>query len=189
VARELEAAGWPATRLGVEGALGEIEAAIRHVGDSALERHLEELRARKPDRPGRSIVHGDLHLLNLVVADGRVKAVIDWEMARVTHPEFDVARTKVILDSVPGMSSALLRPLVQAFGRRSGAAFVQAYASRTPLDADRLRWWEAAHCLRLVAMVRERRVTGRSSAGERVVALWVPLEERLRRRLLALMGA
>ena len=186
VTRELEDAGWPAARLGVDGVLVEIEAAIRHAEDAALEGHLERLRAEKPDSPGGSIVHGDLHALNLLVADGQVKAVVDWELARVTHPEFDVARTKVILDSVPGMSSNILRPLVQSFGRRSGSTFVQNYENRSPLNADRLRWWEAVHCLRLVALVREHRATGRSSVSKGVVAVWDPLEQRLANRLVEL---
>jgi len=188
VVDELESAGWSAARLGVDGVLREVDAAARHAEDAALEQQVDELRAEQPNRPGRSIVHGDLHALNLLVADGATKAVIDWELARVTHPEFDVARTKVILDCVPGMSSALLRPFVQWFGRRAGAQFVRSYSSLSPLDARLLRWWEAVHCLRLVAILRERRVTGVSSASEGVVAVWDPLEGRLAARLAELMG-
>ena len=88
----------------------------------------------------------------------------------------------MILDSVPGMSSALLRPLVQSLGRRAGQAFVRCYRAHRALDEARLHWWEAAHCLRLVAIVAERRATGISSASEGVVDVWDPLERRLAHR-------
>ena len=188
VARELESAGWPRERLGAPGVLTEIETAIGHTGDPGLPGWLKRLRSQRPGDTAACLIHGDLHALNILMEGQRVTAVLDWELARVTDAESDVARTKVILDTVPGMSSALLRPLVQAVGRRAGAAFLENYRQRRGLDEERIRWWEAAHCLRLVAMVAERRTTGRSSSSEGVVGIWDPLVRRLARRFEELMG-
>jgi aminoglycoside phosphotransferase (APT) family kinase protein len=44
-----------------------------------------------PPRTGLSIVHGDYRLSNLLVADGQVTGVLDWELAAVGEPLADVA--------------------------------------------------------------------------------------------------
>src|SRR5262249_44542216 len=49
----------------------------------------------------RVICHGDFHPQNILMAHGTVTGVIDWPIATVAEPAFDVASTRVILESVP----------------------------------------------------------------------------------------
>ncbi len=179
---ELEANQWTSDGLGAPGVLAEIDARL----GVALGRRFDRLRGQRLEPGPLTIVHGDMHGLNILMHDGEVQALLDWELARVTDAEFDVARTKVILDTVPGMSSRFLRPLVQSFGRRAGRAFVLSYSRQRELDEDRLRFWEAAHCLRLVAMVSP--VQGARAVNDNVADLWAPLRTRLLSRFDQLLG-
>jgi aminoglycoside phosphotransferase (APT) family kinase protein len=53
---------------------------------------LEWLRRNLPDAPPRpSLLHGDAAFSNLLVADGRVTAVVDWEAAHVGNPAEELA--------------------------------------------------------------------------------------------------
>jgi Phosphotransferase enzyme family len=61
------------------------------------------------DVAGRSVLHLDLHPLNVIVTPDRGPVVIDWTNAAAGDPAFDLARTLVTLGTaeIPG---ALVRP-------------------------------------------------------------------------------
>jgi aminoglycoside phosphotransferase (APT) family kinase protein len=40
---------------------------------------------------GPRLIHGDLHLYNVLAEDGRVTGIIDWEHAAGSEPDFDLA--------------------------------------------------------------------------------------------------
>ena len=48
------------------------------------------LEERMPEQIGSAIVHGDFRLGNLIVGDGRVRAVLDWELCTLGDPLADV---------------------------------------------------------------------------------------------------
>ena len=50
--------------------------------------------------PG-ALLHLDYHPMNVLVADGRVSAVLDWANARIGDPRADLARTASILRFAP----------------------------------------------------------------------------------------
>lgn len=54
-----------------------------------------------PARP--AWLHLDYHQLNVLVADGRVSAVLDWENVRLGDARADLARTLSILSVYPGL--------------------------------------------------------------------------------------
>lgn len=97
--------------------------------------------------------HGDLHGENVLVQDGEVTAVVDWELASVGPPEQDVARTHVLLATLPGVSS-IGRRLLGRSARRVTGQFLDAYEERRPLDRDVVDEWRVAHARRLIEVAR-----------------------------------
>jgi aminoglycoside phosphotransferase (APT) family kinase protein len=126
------------------------------------------------ERSSFVLCHGDLHARNLLVEDGQLVAVLDWEIARLAPRAFDVARSALLLRLMPGVGGRLLRQLVRLLGRRASRQFVDAYATPAPLDSASLARCEALHVLRLVALIRS---PGLATAGVR--ALWRPFERTL----------
>ena len=62
------------------------------IRDPLVEFSLNWLTQSVPDADSRPvIVHGDVGPGNFLVADGRVRALIDWELVRVGHPLEDLA--------------------------------------------------------------------------------------------------
>jgi aminoglycoside phosphotransferase (APT) family kinase protein len=55
------------------------------------------------------LLHLDFHPMNVLVADGRVSAVLDWANARAGDPRADLARTASILRFAP-LDPGVLRP-------------------------------------------------------------------------------
>jgi aminoglycoside phosphotransferase (APT) family kinase protein len=120
------------------------------------------------------LCHGDLHARNLLMENGSVVAVLDWEIALFAPREFDVARTELLLRLMPGVGVAAVRPLVRLLGRRVARQFLANYASCCPLDAVVLDRCRALHALRLVALLRTR-----GAAADGVRRLWQPFEREL----------
>jgi aminoglycoside phosphotransferase (APT) family kinase protein len=44
-----------------------------------------------PDADAASVIHGDLGPGNFMIENGRIRALIDWEMVRIGHPLEDLA--------------------------------------------------------------------------------------------------
>lgn len=118
---EFRANPWRARALGVQ--FGRAQAAIHAVSPpAALLAHPtpwiawanpdDALRdcllaaARGPD----VLLHLDFHPMNVLVADGRVSAVLDWANARAGDPRADLARTASILRFAP-LDPGVPRPL------------------------------------------------------------------------------
>jgi hypothetical protein len=71
--------------------------------------------ARGPD--ALALLHLDFHPLNVLVADGRVSAVLDWANARIGDPRADLARTASILHFAPLFPG--VPPLLETIVRRA----------------------------------------------------------------------
>ena len=55
-----------------------------------------------PEQPANpSIVHGDLHPMNILMHEGEVSGLIDWATSMFTHPEYDIAVSRTILSIGP----------------------------------------------------------------------------------------
>jgi hypothetical protein len=87
-------------------------------------------------------VHGDLRLGNLIVDEGGLRAVIDWELAHIGDPMEDLA-----WPCVRAWRFGADAP-VGGFGDRE--TFYGAYeaVSGRDVDRDRARWWEALSTLK-----------------------------------------
>jgi aminoglycoside phosphotransferase (APT) family kinase protein len=157
---------------GLEGTALDITATLLAGVPAGIER--DWLEASRPPSGPVVICHGDLHGLNVLVDRGEVVAVVDWELAGLGPAELDVARTQLILGTLPGVSG-LGRRLLRRSAARTAAAFVGTYRARRPLDDETLRWFTVLHAARLLAVAQ-----GRGSVAD----VWRPtvadLHERVR---------
>ena len=164
-----------------EGHLTGLERRIRHAGLAGLAEGMRWLLDRSPAAAGRVLCHGDFHAQNLLAADGRVTAVLDWPNVVVAAPEYDVASTRMILTLTPVALlpvPAVLRPVLATLRRLLTARYLAAYRGLRPLDAARLPYFEAAACMRGLVRVATARAAGGAAAspldasvfGERLAA-------------------
>jgi aminoglycoside phosphotransferase (APT) family kinase protein len=115
---------------------------------------LSDLLARRvPDRTDSALVHGDYRLDNLLVADTRVRAVIDWEMATVGDPLTDLALLLVYgrlphLEGTSGLPDTSTAP-----GYPSEAAILQAYATASGRDLQSMTFHLALACFKLAVIL------------------------------------
>ena len=141
------------------------------------------LAERTPPAAPVVICHGDLHGFNLLLQEGRVLAVLDWELAMLAPREYDVARTEALFVLMPGVGPAAIGGLVRWFGARGARRFVAAYDERLRLHRDVLDFCRALHALRLIAIAR---TPAMAPAG--VHRLWRSLEPVLVRRWVRMTG-
>lgn len=117
---------------------------------AAIELGLRQLAATRPSSSGRSIVHGDFRMGNLIVGPEGLRAVLDWELSHIGDPLEDLGWFCVRawrFGSPP-----------EAGGVASIDAFVAAYeeAGGITVDRDALRWHQALGTLRwaVICMVQ-----------------------------------
>jgi aminoglycoside phosphotransferase (APT) family kinase protein len=135
-----------------ERALAEIDGGLETISHPDHAQLRAWLDRHRPPRERVVVCHGDLHALNVLV-DGAEVAVVDWELAGIGDPAFDVARTKLLFKAVPMEISRAARPIVQRLGRRAAIRFENSYTSESPIAPPRLAWYEALHTARVIAIV------------------------------------
>ncbi len=123
----------------------------RLVRDPVIEETIAWLREREPDPVPPALVHGDYRIGNTMVADGHITGVVDWELAYLGDPRYDLGY--VSLDYLAGKfvepGSALLGAVADRewffaeYGRRSGG----------PVDRDVVRTYSALGALALVCIL------------------------------------
>lgn len=149
------------------GHLAALDRRIRGAGATGLAAGLRWLLDRRPSVGPPAICHGDFHPQNLLAEDGRVTAVLDWPNALVAEPECDVAATLVILRLTPIQLfpvRAALRPMVAALRPIMTARYLARYRRARSLDGTRLRYYEAAACMRGLVRAAEARRAGATNA-------------------------
>jgi len=115
------------------------------------------LAARVPPESGATLVHNDFRIGNVVLAPdapGRVAAVLDWELATVGDPLWDVG---YFLASCPQPGEALTP--TGAFGRAmledgypARAELAARYAERSGRDLTGLAWYTVAALWKLAVL-------------------------------------
>jgi aminoglycoside phosphotransferase (APT) family kinase protein len=60
------------------------------VRDPVVDEAYAWVRSRPPNPVVPTLVHGDYRIGNLLIADGRISAVLDWELSHVGDPRFDL---------------------------------------------------------------------------------------------------
>ncbi len=122
---------------------------------------------RRPQARQPCVVHGDFRMGNVLVDSEGLAAVLDWELAYLGDPAFDlgwlVARAWRFggAGEVGGIGSR--SELLDAYQANGGEA----------VTLDELRWWEMLACLRwgvvTMAMVDDHRRGGKRSLEQAVI--------------------
>ena len=119
-----------------------------------------------PQQVGAAIVHGDYRLGNMIVGDGRIQAVLDWELCTLGDPLADLG---YLLNSwvAPGEEAPLTGdaelPATAAGGFPSRQAISAWYEERTKRSLANINYYRAFSHWRLAAIaqgVYKRYLTG-----------------------------
>jgi aminoglycoside phosphotransferase (APT) family kinase protein len=133
--------------------LDQLRATIDQYDFSGLAPGLEWLQTHRPPEPARaSILHLDLHPLNLIERSDGLLAVIDWTYSDCGDPHADVATTLFIQECFPVDGASVWQRLAIVLGRPLVAAcYLRAYRHHRPLDDGRLAYYRAWAALRALA--------------------------------------
>jgi aminoglycoside phosphotransferase (APT) family kinase protein len=129
------------------------------------------LGANVPLEAGASIVHNDYRLGNVIIGPdrpGRIAAVLDWELATIGDPLFDVGYFLASCP-VPGeprtptgeFGSAMLEP-----GYPSRTQLANRYAERTGRDLSNLGWYTALAQWKLAVLYEYGRRRAEAGRGD-----------------------
>ncbi len=124
-----------------------------------------QLAASIPTQQRVSIVHGDYRLDNTVLDEnGRVKAILDWEICTLGDPMADLGLLLVYWSERSDASAALLGAApTTADGFIGRAGVLEAYAKHTSLDVSHVSYYQAFGYWKLACILQG--VFARYSAG------------------------
>lgn len=129
----------------------------------------DRLAASIPDQQGVAIAHGDYRLDNTMVGDdGRVRAVLDWELCTLGDPLADVGTLLVYWtdpDEPPagGSTDPRLRPATAASGMATRQQLAAMYADASGRDLSALPYYVAFANWKLACIIEG--VYARYAAG------------------------
>ncbi len=104
----------------------------------------EWLAGHQPEHAAETVVHGDYRLGNMMVRDGRITAVLDWEMGAIGDPRADVGYLLATYSEPGGPPNALgTSPVTAQEGFPSKAELVDRYAKQSGRELGPLAWFEA----------------------------------------------
>ncbi len=119
----------------------------------AMERCSQLLAERMPAQHGSSIVHGDFRLGNFIVGDGRVRAVLDWELCTLGDAMADLG---YLMNSWVGPGEGVagvderMPTTVGGFPER--AALLARYAGLSGRDVGAIDYYRAFSYWRIAAI-------------------------------------
>ena len=136
-----------------------------------------------PDDGITTLVHGDYRLDNLIYGpDGKVRAVLDWELATLGHPYSDLAYQCMQWRMPPGMETRGFGDVDRTtLGIPSEQEYVEMYCARRGLDGIPIFGFALAFSFfRMAAIVqgvKKRGLDGSASNPEQALAMgrYVPL--------------
>jgi len=128
----------------------------------AFELAFRWLEEHRPSPSGRALVHGDFRLGNLIVDQGGLAAVIDWELAHIGDPMEDLGwlctRAWRFGADAPVAGIGTYDELFQSYAEASGR----------PVDPEVVRWWEILGTLKwgIMCIVQARKHLGGGESHE-----------------------
>ncbi|MEU2257776.1 phosphotransferase family protein [Nocardia xishanensis] len=132
----------------------------------AMELIFRRLDRTRPEPVPSTLVHGDFRNGNLLIDDGGVRAVLDWELAHIGDPREDLgwlcARAWRFGEAPEVGGFGSYEELLASYGRATG----------TDPDPEAVRWWEAYACARWAVFCRiqaERHLGGTEQSVEMAV--------------------
>ena len=134
-----------------------------------IERLIEYLPASLPEQSRTSIVHGDYRIDNVLFDEGKLAAVLDWELATLGDPVADFSYLAMQW-MMPADGSAGLAGLdLVALGIPSLDEVVERYSARSGVPvAAKLDWYFAYNLFRLAGIVqgiKKRVIDGTASSA------------------------
>ena len=136
---------------GIDGLLEHYLSHVHALDDQPLRHLVERVASTRPDSKLRVICHGDLHPFN-VLANGGQHVVLDWTAARIAHPAYDLAFTRLLLANPPLHAPRPIRPVINAAARQIAKRFLTTYTTLGPhpIDADTLAWYHSLQACRIL---------------------------------------
>ena len=102
---------------------------------------------RPTEREALVICHGDVHPGNLLVdKNGNLTAILDWTVATLAEPAFEVGFTTMALSLTPIDAPRTVQRLAMRFGRGIARRYVNAYTALRPADVSAQPYYEALRC-------------------------------------------
>ncbi len=120
-----------------------------------MEESCRILTERMPEQVGATIVHGDYRLGNMIVADGEVKAILDWELCTLGDPLADVGyilNNWVPPEEITPDIAEEDQPPTAAGGFIARDAICDKYAELTGRDLSAINYYRAFSHWRLGAI-------------------------------------
>ncbi len=142
-----------------EGWIGRYEKA-RTEDVEDLEPPTEWLAANVPDSPPATIIHNDFKLNNLVLNPDdltEVRAVLDWEMATLGDPLFDLAVSLSywIEADDPEELQNILPTVTSLPGFMTRKEFIDRYAEKSGRDLSEMHWYMVFGYFKLAAILQQ----------------------------------
>jgi len=134
--------------------LASLKDIVHEDGFDDMEPGIEWLQAQQPDPPAQQcILHLDFHPLNLMIYEGRFRAVLDWSDADVGDYHADVAATLLLLDAAPVQLTKFRHWLVSLPGQGMlRRRYLRAYRKLLPIDDEKLSYYLAWAAFRRLAV-------------------------------------
>lgn len=123
----------------------------RLVRDPVLEETFAWLRDREPDPVPPALVHGDYRIGNTMVDAGRITGVVDWELAYLGDPRYDLGY--VSLDYLAGKFVRPGSALLGAVADRDWFFAEYERRRRTPVDREVVRTYAALGAVALICIL------------------------------------
>ncbi len=115
----------------------------------------------RPTQPDdRAICHGDFQPFNILVAGGKVTAVLDWGNAAVGDPTMDVGASVASFVTVPLSIPAPFKLAGYVLMRVGRRAYLKAYTRLNPIPPEKLRYYEAMRCVGELRWLADGRARG-----------------------------
>ena len=135
-----------------------------------MERLIDYLPRSLPEQSRVSVVHGDYRIDNVLYADGKLTAVLDWELATLGDPVADFSYLAMQW-VMPADGTAGLAGLdLAALGIPSLEEVVRRYSERSGVPvAGQLDWYFAYNLFRLAGIVqgiKKRVIDGTASSAK-----------------------
>jgi aminoglycoside phosphotransferase (APT) family kinase protein len=134
-----------------------------------MERLIDYLPASLPAQSRTSIVHGDYRIDNVLFDDGKLTAVLDWELATLGDPvaDFSYLAMQWMMPADGGAGIAGLD--LARLGIPTVDEIVERYSTRSGVPvADKLDWYFAYNLFRLAGIVqgiKKRVIDGTASSS------------------------
>ncbi|HTU13096.1 MAG TPA: phosphotransferase family protein [Allosphingosinicella sp.] len=135
----------------------------------------EWLREKRPESQRVSLIHGDASYSNIIFANDRLAAIIDWEIATLGDPLLDLGRALYPFpssDGSPGYSLA-----IDHTGYPPREALAERYAEQTGLSVAALDYYMVLSMYKLAALIEFNHVkslTAPAGAMSRRIADFIP---------------